>query len=82
MRPISAVINARLESSRMKQKMIRPFAGTTLLDIALEKLNRLDVFEHRFFAVAEKELKEKAKPYPNIEILERKPVVYNLLCKI
>jgi CMP-N-acetylneuraminic acid synthetase len=72
MRPISAVINARLESSRMKQKMIKPFAGTTLLDIALEKLNKLDFFEHRFFAVAEKALKEKAIGYPNIEILERK----------
>jgi len=72
MRPISALINARLESSRMKQKMIRPFAGTTLLDIALEKLNRLDFFEHRFLAVAEKQLKDKANQYPNIEILERK----------
>ncbi|MBW1680334.1 MAG: hypothetical protein JRJ35_12445 [Deltaproteobacteria bacterium] len=73
MRPISAVINARLESSRMKQKMIRPFAGTTLLDIALRKLNELDFFEHRFLAVAEDELKNRAKQYPNVEILERKP---------
>ena len=73
MRPISVIINARLQSSRMKQKMVRPFAGSTLLDIALAKLNSLTYFEHRYFAVAEPELKAKAKNYPNLEILERKP---------
>ena len=72
MRPISVVINARLESSRMEHKMIRPFAGTTLLDIALEKMNRLDFFENRYLAVAEEKLKRKAQQYSNIEILQRK----------
>ncbi|UCC94917.1 MAG: hypothetical protein JSW40_08925 [Candidatus Omnitrophota bacterium] len=70
---ISAVINARLESSRVSRKMVRPFAGTTLIEIALEKLNSLNFFDHRFFAVAEDELKQRAAQYENIEVLERKP---------
>jgi CMP-N-acetylneuraminic acid synthetase len=59
----------------MKNKMFRPYAGTTLLEIALEKLNQLDYFEHRFLAVAEEELKQMAQNYSNIEILERKQEV-------
>ncbi len=73
MKKISVLINARLMSSRMKNKMIRPFCGTDLLEIALEKLDQLDFFEHRFFAVAEDELVNKAEKYKNIEILKRKP---------
>jgi len=72
MRPISVIINARLLSSRMQNKMIRPYNGTDLLEIALEKLNKLDFFEHRFFAVAEDELIQKARKYSNIEILKRR----------
>ena len=72
MKPISVIINARLQSSRMKDKMIRPYCGTDLLEIALEKLNKLDFFEHRFFAVAENELAAKADKYQNVEVLKRK----------
>lgn len=72
MKSISAVINARIMSSRMKNKMMRPFCNTDLLEIALAKLNQLDYFDNRLFAVAEDELVEKAKKYPNIEILKRK----------
>ena len=72
MRPISVLVNARIDSSRLKHKMIRSFGGTTLLDIALEKMNSLDFFEHRFLAVAETELKEIGRRYTNVEIMERK----------
>jgi CMP-N-acetylneuraminic acid synthetase len=65
-------MNARLESSRLERKMVRPFAGTTLIDIALEKLDRLAYFDHRFLAVAEPELKERARRHDNVEILERR----------
>lgn len=73
MKPISAIVNARLQSSRTKNKMVRPYCGTDLLEIALEKLNGLDFFEHRYLAVAEDELARKAEKYPNIEVLRRKP---------
>lgn len=72
-KPISAVVNARIESSRIERKMIRPYAGTTLLDIALAKLNGLDFFDHRFLAAAEDEIKRMAAPYPNVKVLERRP---------
>lgn len=71
MKPISVIINARLSSSRMQSKMIRPFCGTNLLEIALGKLDKLDYFEHRFLAVAEEELMGKAEKYKNVEILRR-----------
>ena len=73
MTTISVLINARTKSSRLPRKLVLPFAGTTLVDIALEKLDRMDFFAHRYFAVAEPELREKALGYRNIEILERKP---------
>lgn len=73
MKTISAVINARIESTRTPRKLVRPFAGTTLIEIALEKLNKLDFFDHRFLATAEDELKKYAEKYKNIEIFERKP---------
>jgi len=71
MKTISVVINARLQSTRVSQKLVRPFAGTTLLDIALDKVNRMDFFEHRYLAVAEDELQAMASGYENIEILHR-----------
>jgi len=71
MRSISVVINARLTSTRLPQKLLRPFAGTSLIEISLEKLNQMDFFEHRYLAVAEDELKIFAKHFKNIKILHR-----------
>ncbi len=71
MKSVSVVMNSRLESTRIPRKMVRPFGDTTLVDIALKKLNQMDFFENRFFAVAEKELAGMAKPYKNVKILER-----------
>jgi CMP-N-acetylneuraminic acid synthetase len=73
MTTISVLINARTKSSRLPRKLVLPFAGTTLIDIALEKLDRMDFFAHRYFAVAEDELKQRARRHPNIELLERDP---------
>lgn len=68
---VSAVINARLQSTRIPRKLVRPFAGRSLIEIALEKLDRMDFFEHRYLAAAEDELKALADRYENVEILER-----------
>lgn len=73
MTTISVVINARTTSSRLPKKLVLPFAGSTLVDIALQKLNSLDFFEHRYFAVAEQELKDRMSGYSNIQLLERDP---------
>lgn len=68
---ITAVIMARTASTRCPQKNIRPFAGTTIIDIALEKLNVMDFVDDRMFAVAEEIFFDKAAKYPNVRIYER-----------
>jgi CMP-N-acetylneuraminic acid synthetase len=71
MTTISVLVNARTKSSRLPRKLLLPFAGTTLVDLTLEKLDRMDFFAHRYFGVAEPELRERAVRYRNIEILDR-----------
>jgi len=68
---ICAIVNARVGSSRVHQKMIRPYAGTTLIDIALEKLNKCGFFSHRYLAASEETLTERVSSYDNIEVLSR-----------
>lgn len=50
---------ARKQSQRCPNKMLRPFAGTTLTDIMLEKLAKLG--DNTFFAAFEKEFEDKSK---------------------
>lgn len=71
MKSVSVVMNARLGSTRVAQKLVRPFAGSSLIEIALSKLDKMDFFDHRYLAVAEKALIELGGKYPNVEILER-----------
>jgi CMP-N-acetylneuraminic acid synthetase len=70
---IAALINARVQSSRLPRKLLLPFAGRTLIDIALDKLAGLDFFEKRYFAVAEDELAERLRPEHDIVLLRRDP---------
>ena len=55
---ICVIIQARLGSQRVPNKMLKPFAGTTLTDIALEKTKRCAAFpiENFYFSVYEQEL--------------------------
>lgn len=71
MKSISVVINARLGSTRVPQKLVRPFADTSLIEIALGKLNQMNYFDHRYLAVAETELMDLGRKFPNVEILAR-----------
>ena len=71
MKEISVVINARLQSSRVSMKLIRPFADSTLIQIALSKLNGLDCFNHRFLACAEEPLVQLASNYAHVGVLRR-----------
>ena len=63
---VAFMIQARLSSQRCPQKMIRPFAGTTLLDINIQKLVESDLIpnENIFISVHEPELVQIAKKYP------------------
>jgi spore coat polysaccharide biosynthesis protein SpsF len=73
MKTISVVINARLKSSRLPRKLLRPFGGTTLIEIALEKINKMDFFKHRYLAAAEDELQQFVSKHQNVELLKRTP---------
>ena len=57
---VAIVIQARLGSQRIPQKMIKPFAGTTLTDIFLEKVKQCKSFpiENFYLSVHEPELKD------------------------
>jgi CMP-N-acetylneuraminic acid synthetase len=63
---ISLVIQARLGSQRVPGKMLRPFAGTTLVDILLEKVSNLKSIEPSqiYFCAYEDKLLEVASKYP------------------
>ena len=59
---ICLVVQSRLESQRVPKKMLRPFAGTTLVDILFEKLKHSKIIptQNIYFSVYEEELKEVA----------------------
>ena len=63
-------MTVRKSSTRCKNKLLRSYAGTTLIDIALNKISKID--DHEVFVGAyEREFKEKIKSYPNITLIER-----------
>ena len=66
---VAFVVQARLNSKRVPQKMIRPFAGDTLFGIVLDKLLECRNIpnENIFASVYEDEL---------IEIVDNKPISY------
>ena len=69
---ICVLVQARLGSTRVPGKMIRPFAGTTLVDILFEKLKSSKVIptQNIYFSAHEEELKEIGKKH-NINIFDR-----------
>jgi len=62
---IAVVIQARLNSQRIPQKMIKPFAGTTLTDIFMEKVKQCNSFpiENFYLSASEPELITIAKKH-------------------
>ena len=80
---ICVLVQARLGSQRVPQKMIRPFAGTTLMDICLEKLSASSYIpsENIVSSVYEPELVEISERYP-IQIFNRSEQSANILDSI
>jgi len=60
---VAIIVQARLNSQRVPQKMIRPFYGTTLYDLVLEKIKEAlpSKQEHIWASVYEPELVDIAK---------------------
>jgi len=72
MKEISIVINARVESTRMNKKLIRKFADTTLIDIALNNLYKIKNIKNKYIAAVEKNIIDKVLQYnKDIKILNR-----------
>lgn len=63
---IAIVVQARLGSTRVPSKMIKPFAGTTLVNILLDKLNQSELIDPNqvYLSLYEDELKDIAVKYP------------------
>ena len=66
------VIQSRVNSERVPKKVIKDFAGTTLVDIALNKLVKSSLIPNNqiYFSVYDKELIDIGKKYP-INIFDR-----------
>ena len=62
---VAIMVQARLSSQRCPRKMIRPFAGTTLMDLCLQKLCKSTIPKTNIWvSVYESELVEICKKYP------------------
>ena len=68
MTTLAAIAHARKTSTRCPNKHLRPFGNTTLIDIALDNLSKLDVDE-KYLAVYDQELKDKV--IDGVKILHR-----------
>ena len=73
MRELSIVINARTKSTRVPNKLLRPFANTTLFEIALKKLSKIDFVNDIYLGIGDKELIDIAEKYKRFKILRRDP---------
>ena len=62
---ICIVVQARLGSQRVPNKMLRPFAGTTLTDILFDKLKQSKIIPKNniYFSAYEQELKDVARKH-------------------
>ena len=68
MKTIAGIIHARKQSTRCPNKHLRPLGNTTLIDIALDKLSKLELNE-KYLAVYDQELKDKV--IDGVKILHR-----------
>lgn len=66
------IVQARLNSERMPQKMIKPFADTNLIELCIDKIKRSKIIpiENFYLSVYESELIEIAKRN-NVKIYRR-----------
>ena len=69
---LSIVINARVDSTRVYRKIVRDFCGTTLLDLALERVKDIDV--PKYVATCEDEIIQIVARHDGFKILDRDPM--------
>ena len=69
-RDVAVFLNARMQSRRCPGKMLRPFAGSTLLDLCLEKVAALG-WSTTYFGAHEEALLERARRHPGLILYQR-----------
>ena len=67
---LSIFLNVRKHSTRCPDKMLRSFAKTTLIDICLEKVDKLE-WPSIYYGAHDEELLEKAEKYQRLKIIKR-----------
>jgi CMP-N-acetylneuraminic acid synthetase len=67
---LAVFVNARLSSRRCPNKMLRPFASTTLIDVCLEKLQTL-AWPKTYFGAHDQVLLDRARGIPGIVVHHR-----------
>jgi len=67
---ISVFLNVRVSSTRCKNKMLRPFAKSSLVDICLNKIHKLSHMSI-YYGAHENELLDKAKNYSFLKVFRR-----------
>lgn len=70
MKKVAVIIHARKTSTRCVNKHLRDLNGTTLIDIAIDKVSQLKNVHEKYLAAYDQELKDKANE--SIKILDRK----------
>ena len=70
---ISIVINARTQSTRVPNKLLRNFAGSSLIDILLNKIEQVTFIDKKYLATSEQILADKIKKYKTLRLLKRSP---------
>lgn len=68
---ISIVINARLSSTRVPNKLLRPFANSSLFEIALNKYSKASFVKNIYVGIGDEKLISIAEKFPKIKILKR-----------
>ena len=75
---IIAISQARLNSTRCKHKMIRPFDNTTLVEIAVKRLLELENFSGVYFGAYDNQLLDIAYNYlPDSYVIKRSKEMAN-----
>jgi CMP-N-acetylneuraminic acid synthetase len=88
---VAGLLPVRLQSVRCPNKALRPFAGTTLTRLALDKLARSQAADSVYFAAHDDELLELARDVPRVRVIRRSrasalgedgPTIYDFMTQI
>ncbi len=65
------MIQVRLASQRCKNKNLRPFAGTNLATLALQKFSKSQEISNLYYAAYEEELVKCVEPFRRVKLIRR-----------